>query len=80
MGLFDNFYATSVGCRVLDSNRLIFEDLSGRQHRTLKFLAVSLKDKGMNKDQATDSINRLAVKHGGLEEVLDFYSNTFDVW
>ena len=79
MGLFDNLWATSESVRVLDSQRLAFEDLLESQLRTLKLLAVSLRDKGMNKDQATDSINKLASKHGGLIEVLDFYSNTFGI-
>lgn len=79
MGLFDGFWATQVSVRVLEYQRLNVDALPERYLRTLKLLAVSLKDKDMSKDQAFNAINQLAIKHGGLVEVLDFYSKTFGI-
>ncbi|MBE8233485.1 MAG: hypothetical protein HAW67_07080 [Endozoicomonadaceae bacterium] len=79
MGIFDNFWATGVSVRVLESQGLVADDLPELSQRTLKMIAISLKDKGMNKNQATNTLNRLATKHGNLIQAMEFYSKTFGI-
>jgi len=79
VGFFDGFWATSVAIKVINYNRVHVDTLSEQQMRTLKVMSISLKDKGMSKDEALSAINQLAIEHGGLVPALNFYSENFRI-
>ena len=78
-GIIENIWATSVCIKVLQHHQLVVDDIPEAYQRTLKLLAVSLKDKGLNKEEVFTMINKGAIKHGGLMQVLEFYTEIFGI-
>jgi len=79
VGALENVWATSVIVELLIQHNLDTDDIPPNHLITFKTLVLSLKDKGMSKEDVTDSVNLLATKHGSLFQVLKTYSEVFGI-
>jgi len=74
VGALENIWASDVFIKLIRHHKLNVEALPQHYQIILKTLILSLKDKGMSKEEVLNVFNQLAEKHGGLLQVLEFYS------
>lgn len=72
--MFEKSWSNSVLKKLLGSSQLVQgKRLSERQKDVLRYIAISLKDKGFTKDMAVEGVSKLILKHGGLSRLVDSY-------
>lgn len=77
--MFENLWCTNVAVKAANVCGTSINELPEYLIRTLKLIALGLKEKGLSKSEAVRAIQALSKKYGGLRDALHAYAELFGI-